>query len=205
MARATTLTLSLIFLSFFNVVNRNNLASAAATTVAAADPASSFIRTSCKATTYPAVCVESLSAYASTIHKSPRQLVMTALSVSVKRAESTKAFVAKLTKFHGLKPRERSALKDCLEEVSDSVDRLSKSVRELKKMGRARGPEFAWHMSNLQTWVSAALTDESTCMDGFAGRAVNGRIKTSIRARMTNVAQVTSNALALCNKFAGKY
>lgn len=130
---------------------------------------------------------------------------MTALSVSVDKAQSTKTFVAKLTKFRGLKHREYSALKDCLEEVSDSVDRLSNSVQELKNMGRARGPEFIWHMSNLQTWVSAALTDESTCMDGFAGRALDGRIKTSIRTRLTNVAQVTSNALALCNKFAGKY
>ncbi|KAL0304771.1 UNVERIFIED_CONTAM: hypothetical protein Scaly_3010900 [Sesamum calycinum] len=130
---------------------------------------------------------------------------MTALSVSVDRAQSTKTFVSKLTKFRGLKPREYAAIKDCLEEVSDSVDRLSKSAQELKKLGRAGGPEYIWHLSNLQTWVSAALTDDSTCLDGFSGRALNGRIKTSIRARMTNVAQVTSNALALCNKYAGKY
>ncbi|XP_047959272.1 21 kDa protein-like [Salvia hispanica] len=172
---------------------------------AAANPAASFIRSSCKATTYPAVCEKSLSTYASSIKKSPRQLVMTALTVSVDTAESAKSFVAKLTKFRGLKPRERSAIKDCLEEMSDSVDRLSKSVKELKKLGRGKGPEFTWHMSNLQTWVSAALTDDSTCSDGFAGKALNGRIKNSIRTRMTNVAQLTSNALALCNKFADKY
>lgn len=166
-------------------------------------PAANFVRASCRATTYPAVCVESLSTYAASINKSPNKLVMAALSVSVDRAESTKKFVAKLTKFRGLKPRVRSAIKDCLEEVSDSVDRLTKSVRELKSMGRARGPEYTWHMSNLQTWISAALTDESTCADGFSGRAMEGRIKYSIRTRMTNVAHVTSNALALCNKYAG--
>lgn len=175
------------------------------TTTTPAPAAANFIRTSCRATTYPTVCVQSLSTYAATIKKSPSQLVVTALTVSVDRAQSAKTFVAKLTKFGGLKPRERAALKDCLEEVTDSVDRLSKSVRELKSIGRSRGPEFIWHMSNLQTWVSAALTDESTCSDGFSGRVLNGRIKSSIRARMTHVAQVTSNALALCNKFAGKY
>ncbi|KAG6426473.1 hypothetical protein SASPL_110696 [Salvia splendens] len=196
MASPTTLTIfSLIILSLV-------YASASAS---ATNPAGSFIRSSCKATTYPAVCEKSLSTYASSINKSPRQLVMTALTVSVHTAESTKSFVAKLTKFRGLKPRERSAIKDCLEEISDSVDRLSKSVKELKNLGRGKGPEFTWHMSNLQTWVSAALTDDSTCSDGFAGRALNGRIKNSIRTRMTNVAQVTSNALALCNKFADKY
>ncbi|KAL8519190.1 hypothetical protein ACS0TY_010214 [Phlomoides rotata] len=193
----TPLVFSLLIFSFLYASTLISSASAAA-------GATSFVRASCRATTYPAVCVQSLSTYAASINKSQKQLVLTALSVSVDRAESTKAFVAKLTRFRGLKPREKSALKDCLEEVSDSVERLSKSVRELKNMGRARGPEYIWHMSNLQTWISAALTDESTCTDGFSGRAVNGRIKSSIRARMTNVAQVTSNALALCNKYGGK-
>ncbi|KAK6132166.1 hypothetical protein DH2020_034091 [Rehmannia glutinosa] len=203
-----SLTFPLLFLlSFLYVLSGTELATAATTTTTAAatNPAASFIRKSCRATTYPSVCVQSLSSYASTIGKSPKQLVMAALSVSVDRAQSTKTFVYKLTKFRGLKPRVYSAIKDCLEEASDSVDMLSSSVRELKRLGRARGPEYMWHMSNLQTWVSAALTDDSTCMDGFAGRASDGRIKSSIRARMTNVAQVTSNALALCNHFAGKY
>ncbi|KAL3647451.1 hypothetical protein CASFOL_008419 [Castilleja foliolosa] len=168
-----------------------------------AAPAASFIRTSCRATTYPSVCVDSLSSYASTIRKSPKQLVMTALSVSVERAQSTKSFVRNLSKLSGLKPREYAAIRDCLEQVSDSVDRLSDSARELKRLGQGRGPEFIWHLSNLQTWVSAALTDDSSCMDGFSGRALDGRIKSSVRARLTSVAQVTSNALALCNQFAG--
>ncbi|KAL7107305.1 hypothetical protein ACP275_06G046100 [Erythranthe tilingii] len=202
MANQLSLIFSLIIvlLSFLHLLTTSESAAAAATTTT-----TSFIRTSCRATTYPSVCVQSLYTYAAAIKKSPQQLVTTALSVSVEKAQSTKTFVSRLTKFRGLKPREYAAIKDCLEEVSDSVDRLSKSVKELKKLGPARGPEFVWHMSNLQTWVSAALTDDSTCMDGFSGRALNGRIKSSIRARMTNVAQVTSNALALCNRFAGKY
>ncbi|KAA8533842.1 hypothetical protein F0562_031359 [Nyssa sinensis] len=164
-----------------------------------------FIKASCSATTYPALCVQSLSIYATAIQKSPRQLAQTALSVSLTRAESTKTFVTKLTKFKGLKAREYQAIKDCLEEMNDTVDRLSQSVRELKNLGKARGPDFLWHMSNVQTWVSAALTDGNTCMEGFAGRKLDGRIKSSIRARVTNVAQVTSNALALVNQFAAKY
>ncbi|XP_057771975.1 uncharacterized protein LOC130991661 [Salvia miltiorrhiza] len=85
-------------------------------------PAGSFIISSCRATTYPAVCEKSLSTYAATINKSPKQQVMTALTVSVDTAESTKPFVKKLTKFRGLKPRVRSAIKDCLEEMNDGVD-----------------------------------------------------------------------------------
>ncbi|XP_021285602.1 21 kDa protein-like [Herrania umbratica] len=171
---------------------------------AASSRASNFIKASCSATKYPALCVQSLAAFAPTIQQSPRQLAQTALSVSLDRAQSTEAFVSKMKKFQGLKEREYEAIKDCIEEMSDSVERLSKSVQELKHMGQAKGQDFSWHVSNVETWVSAALTDESTCVDGFASRALDGKIKASIRARVMNVAQVTSNALSLVNQFASK-
>lgn len=170
---------------------------------AAAIP-SNFIKSSCSTTQYPALCVESLSVYANTIQQDPHQLVQTALSLSLNRSDSTKAFVTKCNKFRGLKPREYAALHDCAEEISDSVDRLSKSLKELK-LCKVKGEDFNWHISNVETWVSSALTDESTCSDGFAGKALNGKIKASIRGRMVNVAQVTSNALALINQYAAKH
>ncbi|KAM7491738.1 hypothetical protein LguiA_034659 [Lonicera macranthoides] len=174
-------------------------------TAAPPSPATDFIKSSCKATTYPALCVQSLTVYASTIQRSRRQLAQTALSVSLAKAQSAKAFVAQLAKTKGLKPREYAALKDCIEEMGDTADRLSKSVRELKNTGRASGPDFIWHMSNVETWVSAALTDDNTCLDGFSGRVLNGKIKDSVRGRVTNLVQVTSNALALVNSLAEKH
>ncbi|XP_054812813.1 21 kDa protein-like [Prosopis cineraria] len=166
---------------------------------------SSFLKSSCSTTTYPSVCVESLSAYASTIQQDPHQLVQTSLSLSLNTTLSTKAFVAKLNKFRGLKSKENQALHDCLEEIGDSVDRLSRSIKELKLCVKSKGQDFAWHISNVETWVSSAITDESTCTDGFAGKALNGRIKSSIRTRMLRVAQVTSNALSLINHYASKH
>lgn len=167
--------------------------------------ATNFVKASCSAATYPALCVQSLSLYATSIKQSPRQLVQTALSVSLDRAQSTKTFVYKLTKFKGVKAREMAAIKDCLEEIDDTVERLSQSVQELKKIDQSKGQDLQWHISNVETWVSAALTDENTCVDGFSGKALNGKLKTSIKARIVNVAQVTSNALALINQFASKH
>ncbi|KAK7259803.1 hypothetical protein RIF29_25418 [Crotalaria pallida] len=169
-----------------------------------ATPSNNFIKSSCSTTQYPTLCVQSLSVYASTIQQDPHQLVQTALSVSLNSTQSTKAFVTKCNKFRGLKPREYAALHDCAEEISDSVDRLSKSLKELK-LCEVKGEDFRWHISNVETWVSSALTDESTCGDGFAGNALNGKIKNAIRARMVNVAQVTSNALSLINQYAEKH
>ncbi|XWS61927.1 hypothetical protein CRYUN_Cryun07bG0166700 [Craigia yunnanensis] len=164
-----------------------------------------YIVASCKATRYPALCIECLSGYASAIRQNEQHLVQTALSVSQSRAQSAAAFVVKMIQVRGIKPRERQAVKDCIENMGDSVDRLSQSVKELGHMGRAVGQDFIWHMSNVQTWVSAALTDQNTCLDGFAGSIMDGNIKVAIRRRVVNVAQVTSNALALVNQFAARH
>ena len=116
-----------------------------------------------------------------------------------------KSFVTKLAKFKNLKSSERKAIKDCLDEVSDTVDRLSKSVQELKQSGQSKGSDFEWHMSNVETWVSAALTDENTCSDGFAGKTFDGKVKASVRAQIVSVAQYISNALSLVNQYAEKH
>ena len=43
-------------------------------------------------------------------------------------------------------------------------------------------------MSNAETWVSAALTNEDTCLDGFEG--VECKIKSDVKRKITNVARV---------------
>ena len=104
-----------------------------------------------------------------------------------------------------MKPREYQALRDCVDNMGDTVDQLTRSIRELGRTGQAAGQNFMWHMSNVQTWVSAALTDENTCVDGFAGHVMDGNVKAAIRRRVVSVAQVTSNALALVNRFAARH
>ncbi|MFS7958504.1 putative pectinesterase [Helianthus anomalus] len=168
-------------------------------------PSSSFIKSSCATVRYPALCEESLSPFAKTIQNSPPQLAHTALAVSLKQSQSTQDYLNKLKRFKGLTPLERSAIGDCLEIVSDSLGRVSKSMKELKNCERAKGQQFLWHMNNVQTWVSSALTDENTCTDGFGGRVMESRIKSSVRAQIASVAHVTSNALALVNNYAQKH
>lgn len=166
---------------------------------------SEFIKSSCRATRYPVLCVQCLMGYASVIGQSERQLTITALSVSISRTRSSASFVKKISKARGIKPREYRAVQDCIENMGDSLDSLSQSVRELGSIGHAVGEDFVWHMTNVQTWVSAALTDDNTCLDGFAGPSMNGIVKAAIKDRVVNVAQVTSNTLALVNRFASSH
>ena len=90
-------------------------------------------------------------------------------------------------------------MQDCMEELADSVDKLSKSIDEF---GQAKVSNFDLMINDVQTWVSAALTDESTCSDGFAGNSMNGELKTNVRNQIVKIAHLTSNALALINNYA---
>ncbi|KAL6526933.1 hypothetical protein OROGR_016023 [Orobanche gracilis] len=168
---------------------------ATATATAGGPVSNEFIKASCNVTLYQELCVASLTPYASIIQESHRKLAFTALAVSVKSGKSMKEYVGQLAKTSGPKAKEYPALTDCMTEVDEGVDRMTKSLKELKYSG----PDFKLHLSNLQTWVSAALTDETTCTDGFSGRALNGTTKNCIIQEMTKVTQATSNALALCN------
>lgn len=91
-------------------------------------------------------------------------------------------------------------MSDCMDTVAgDSIDELKQSMELMGHMG---GRDFAFQLNNVQTWVSAAITNDDTCMDGFDGRAMDGKVKSEVRRRVVNVAQLTSNALALINRLA---
>ncbi|XP_014492871.1 21 kDa protein [Vigna radiata var. radiata] len=175
-----------------------------------------FIRTSCSFTTYPRLCYTSLARHAELIQTNRVLLTGAALNVTLASAKSTAAVVSMMAKSQGLKPREVAAMKDCVEVLSDSVDELRRSI---DGMTHLRTSNFEMTMSDLQTWVSAALTDENTCTDGFQESATatataaaatttttiaGTNTKTRVRGLVVQVAQLTSNALALINQLANQ-
>ena len=158
-----------------------------------------FIRTSCRRTTYPDLCYSSLSRHASLIQTDPKLLTSAALNVTLDATRSTSATMVRLAKTHGMSPREVGAMKDCVEELGASVNELRKSIGEMKNI---RSSNFELTINDIQTWVSAAMTDETTCSDGFAGNVMNGNVKVAVRNQIVTIAHLTSNALALINKYA---
>ncbi|BAT75883.1 hypothetical protein LR48_Vigan01g217100 [Vigna angularis] len=171
------------------------------TTAESAAATTDFIKSSCKATRYPVACVESLSGYASKIRQSEEELASTALSVSVSKTRSCVSSLEKMEKTKGLKVRENNAVQDCIENMNDSVDNLNRSLKELGLLGKRKGKDSRWHISNIQTWVSAAMTYQDTCLDSID----DANSKSSIKPKVVDASQVTSNALALVNRFASKY
>ncbi|GAB2265372.1 hypothetical protein Dimus_000431 [Dionaea muscipula] len=202
MAKAPTLSL------FFLLLVAASTAAAGDSSAAAASPygshSTSFIVEKCSETLYAALCVRSLSAYAAKIQRSQRLLAQAALFLSLQHAQSCRVFIYRLGRVPGLRPREAAALRDCAQVIDDTVSRLNDSTRELQQAGQTRFEEFQWHMSNVQTWVSAAITDDTTCMDGFGGQAMDGKIKTMVHTQVLVIVHYTSNALALVNQYANQ-
>jgi len=142
------------------------------------------------------------SAYASKIEQSKEQLAASALAVSVSKTQSCLSFLKKMQTEKGKKVEEYNALRDCVENVDGSVDRLNQSVKELGLLGKSEGKDFQWHLSNIQTWVSAAITGQQTCLDGLEERNLGANFKAAIKPRVQDASKLTSNALALVNRLA---
>ncbi|XP_052193758.1 pectinesterase inhibitor 9-like [Diospyros lotus] len=140
---------------------------------------------------------------------SSEQLAQFALMVSLAKAQHAKAYVTKVAaETKSMKFKEYQVVKDCLDQINDGVDQLRQSIKEIQQISRDGEENFMWHTSNVQTWVSTALTDAMTCLDGFSSRAMGGKVRlvrATIKGKLLNVVQVTSNALALFNRFAARH
>ncbi|KAL3825471.1 hypothetical protein ACJIZ3_021500 [Penstemon smallii] len=151
-----------------------------------------IITKSCIHASYPNICLRTLSSYggaATTL----TDLAQASVKITLSQARDTLNFLSNLKdKSNG---REQGALADCVDQMGDSVEELSKTLSALHHL--RRGDDFRWQMSNAETWVSAALTNEETCVDGF--KEIDGKIRSDVRRRITNVARVTSNALYIIN------
>lgn len=199
---------TLLFLIIFSVVKP-------IPAVGYADPGSStngtdFIRTSCVTTLYPDVCFTALSRYAAAVQRNPEQLARVAISVSLAKAKHVAAYVSNISRQadYGANPRAAAALHDCFSNFGDAVDEIRGSLRQMRHLnvggtGAGGGESFRFQMSNVQTWMSAALTDQETCTDGFQDVA-DGPLKKEVCDRTTEVKKHTSNALALVNSYAEK-
>lgn len=83
--------------------------------------------------------------------------------------------------------RVRSAYDDCLELLEDSVDHIARSLTSVGSTSNKR--------EDVLTWLSAALTNQDTCMDGFEG--VTGTVKDRMVNNLKDVAELVSNSLAI--------
>ncbi|KAK9063674.1 hypothetical protein SSX86_017545 [Deinandra increscens subsp. villosa] len=166
---------------------------------------SDYIRTSCQTTRYPETCFATLSNYSATVQRDPGRLAMVAIHIALQHANHTANYFSNMSRNTDPDNKtdnktESAALRDCSEVMGDAVDEIRESGKEMRRLGWT-GESVRFQLSNVQTWMSAALTNEDTCTDGFEGVA-DGDVKDEVFGRVAAVVEVTSNALALVNRYA---
>ncbi|CAM0907690.1 unnamed protein product [Alopecurus aequalis] len=123
------------------------------------------------------------------------EVVVRAASAVRAAASNTTSYLARPQR---LRVRDRLALSDCLELFAHTLDQLGTAAAELSAGNRSAEDSVA----GVQTVLSAAMTNQYTCLDGFAGpsAAENGRVRPFIQGRIYHVAHLVSNSLAMLRR-----
>lgn len=164
----------------------------------------SYVEDACSVTRYPNICIRSLASFSNTAKRDPCKWARAGVTVTIREAKIVSRYVANLkSSFNSTegKNRNRIAVSDCVELFQDALDVLHSSLYVLRKFTRQSFDGS--RMEDVISWLSAALTDEDTCLEGFSSRDRHEvkRIQL-LQNRVMNVTYLTSNALALVNKLA---
>ncbi|KAK7322441.1 hypothetical protein VNO77_25821 [Canavalia gladiata] len=155
-----------------------------------------YIKTSCNLTTYPSICYQSLSPYASKIEGDPMKLCNVSLSLALKATHSASSTISNILKSHNLTSIAKQVVQDCFDNVKDSLGELKDS---LNAMGDLNDGDRKFQISNIKTWMSASITDDETCSDEFDEMNVDATLRDKIRKIVLDVVRKTSNALYFVN------
>jgi len=116
---------------------------------------------------YPQLCVSSLSSYPGPLKPKKSDLVNAAVTVSLVNARNVTVWATglKTRKAGTMSKRESAAFKDCIQDFKDT---------------------FKFQMRNVETWMSAALTDEDSCLNGFQDLKTSGKITAMVTCLVHN-------------------
>lgn len=106
-----------------------------------------------------------------------------------------KSAVDMITKFNALSIsyREQVAIEDCKELLDFSISELAWSLGEMNRI--RTGDKNVHYEGDLKAWLSAALSNQDTCLEGFEG--TDRRVENFIRGSLKQVTQLIGNVLAL--------
>ncbi|XP_061340569.1 pectinesterase inhibitor 7-like [Gastrolobium bilobum] len=191
----------LLSLLFISTLLHAAAAAAASASKSTTNANQMFIKKQCDSTTYPKVCYKSLSPYASKINTNSLTLTKMSVNVALKAAKSASKTLTKLSNSKGsLTHAETSVIADCQENIDDTVDILKESAKGLLHLSGTTTSDEKFQWDTIKTWMSAAITDEVTCTDELDELKVRPSLQNKIKTSVSNVASLTSNALAFVNR-----
>ncbi|XP_022852275.1 pectinesterase-like isoform X2 [Olea europaea var. sylvestris] len=161
--------------------------------------AQAIVKSTCAATLYPELCMSTIAAVPEAFSsiKSRKDVLMTALNYTITTVQHNYFTVKKLAaKRKSLTVREKSALHDCLEMIDDTLNELHESEDELKNYG-SKNYSLSDYVDNLKTLLSAAQTNQESCLDGFSHDGADKRVRSALLKGQMHVFRLVSNVLAM--------
>ncbi|KAJ9187807.1 hypothetical protein P3X46_003224 [Hevea brasiliensis] len=151
----------------------------------------------CEGTLYPQLCVSTLLSLPDLTSKSLPEFISATINrtvydvgVSSSNCSSIRNELRKPDKIENI------ALNDCLELFTDTIDELRLALSDLSPK---TSPSKHYH--ELQTLLSAAMTNQYTCLDGFAYS--NGNVRKTIKTSLYSISRHVSNSLVMLKKIPG--
>ncbi|XP_044464063.1 probable pectinesterase/pectinesterase inhibitor 61 [Mangifera indica] len=154
-------------------------------------PTQAISRT-CSKTLYPTICVNSLLNFPGSLTASEQDLVHISFNMTLQQLSKALYSTSGIS-YLQMDTRVRSAFDACLELLDDSVDALTRSLGSIVQIPGGNGNAYA--REDVVTWLSAALTNQDTCTDGFSD--VDGAVKDQVADKLKDISELVSNCLAI--------
>ncbi|KAK9275266.1 hypothetical protein L1049_022528 [Liquidambar formosana] len=160
----------------------------------------SLVKWTCSSTLYPALCLSTISTMgpdATTKISSPKDVIEMSLNLTIASVQHNYFTVKKLIATRkGLTAREKTALHDCLETIDDTLDELHKTALDLQDYPYNTS-SVSQHADDLKTLLSAAMTNQETCLDGFSHDQADKKVREALIKGQMRVFRLCSNVLAM--------
>ncbi|TVU37253.1 hypothetical protein EJB05_10559, partial [Eragrostis curvula] len=163
---------------------------------AAAAEHAAAVERHCAGTLHRDVCASTLATIPNLAQKPLRDVISDVVSRAARPCARRRPTARRAR--GGLRVRDRLALSDCLELFGHTLNQLSAAAAALSEGNHTAADSVA----GVQTVLSAAMTNQYTCLDGFAGPSASedGRVRPFIQGRIYHVAHLVSNSLAMLRR-----
>lgn len=159
------------------------------------------LKSACSITRYPELCYSAVAASTAATGgsskkvRSQKDVIELSVNLTITAVQKSYVSIKKLTKRKGLTKREKTALKDCLETIDETLDELHEVQNDLDHYPNKKS--LKQHADDLLTLLSSAITNQESCLDGFSHDKADEHVREALIKGEVHVEKMCSNVLAL--------
>ncbi|CAI0473080.1 unnamed protein product [Linum tenue] len=165
------------------------------------------LRSACSSTRFPDLCFSAVAAAvpgSAEALATQKDVIEASINITCRAVQRNFFAVESLIDSAGgrLSRRETTALHDCLETIDATLDELHVALRDLlsrypHEKKKRRRKSLNRHAADLKTLLSAAMTNQETCLDGFSHDGADRRVREKLLEGQVHVERMCSNVLAM--------